>query len=280
VALAAATNGRAFHADPAAPALGDDVVDAGPDQPEAEYQGHDDDHLVGMGIDPAPQPGEELLRWLGAEPGVDLHGQERGGGDDAEQLQRQVILPGGELGLMWSMLACHLGVFFGGFGLPSFRYCRIAISSSPAPMASLTASAASEGAVLGFGGLFPVTRTVIAITITSDRSQPKMNAAPFRTPPFDARTRMNAVSGIGSSVITKPMRTRLRTSICPPICWPRCPRCPGSTGSMHPWAMSTAGAAGCANIPARCRYRSAHPIAPGCSPAPPGQNEPLRRAAR
>jgi hypothetical protein len=64
VALAAAMNGRAFHADPAAPALGDDVVDAGPDQPEAEYQGHDDDHLVGMGIDPAPQPGEELLRWL------------------------------------------------------------------------------------------------------------------------------------------------------------------------------------------------------------------------
>jgi uncharacterized membrane protein len=35
-----------------------------------------------MGIDPVPQPGQELLRRLGAEPGVDLHGQERGCGDD------------------------------------------------------------------------------------------------------------------------------------------------------------------------------------------------------
>ena len=84
-------------------------------------------------------------------------------------------------------------------------------------MASLAASAASEGAVLGFGGLLPVTSTVNAITMASDTSQPKMNAAPFRTPPFDARIRMNAVSGIGSSVIAKPMRTRLRTSMCPPI---------------------------------------------------------------
>ena len=87
-------------------------------------------------------------------------------------------------------------------------------------MASLAASAASEGAVLGFGGLLPVTSTVNAITIASDTSQPKMNAAPFRTPPSDARIRMNAVSGIGSSVIAKPMRTRLRTSMCVPICWP------------------------------------------------------------
>src|ERR1035438_3259401 len=80
-------------------------------------------------------------------------------------------------GVMWSMCVCHLGGFFGGFGLPVFRYCRIAITSSPAPMASLAASAAREGAVLGFGGLLPVTRTVNAITIASDRSQPKMNAA-------------------------------------------------------------------------------------------------------
>jgi len=32
--------------------LGDDVVNAVPDQPEAEDQGHEDDDLVGMGIDP------------------------------------------------------------------------------------------------------------------------------------------------------------------------------------------------------------------------------------
>ena len=64
--------------------------------------------------------------------------------------------------VMLSMLVCHLGVFFGGFGLPIFLYCRIAISVSPAPRASLAARAASEGAVLGFGGLLPVTSTVTA----------------------------------------------------------------------------------------------------------------------
>src|ERR1039458_2133772 len=93
-------------------------------------------------------------------------------------------------GVMLSMLVCHLGGFFGGFGLPVFLYCRIAITRRPAPMASLAASAASEGAVLGFGGLFWVTRTVNAITIASDRSHPKMNAAPFRTPPFYPRNRI------------------------------------------------------------------------------------------
>jgi hypothetical protein len=65
--------------------LGDDVVNAVPDQPAAEDQGHEDDDLVGMGIDPVPQPSEERLRWLGPEASVDLHGQERGCGDDAEQ---------------------------------------------------------------------------------------------------------------------------------------------------------------------------------------------------
>ena len=34
------------------PRLGDDVVDAGRHQPEAEYQGDDDNDLVGMGSDP------------------------------------------------------------------------------------------------------------------------------------------------------------------------------------------------------------------------------------
>ena len=89
-------------------------------------------------------------------------------------------------------------------------------------MASLAASAASEGAVLGLGGLLPVTSTVNAITITSETSQPKMNAAPFLTPPSEARMRMNAVSGIGWSVIARPMRTRLRTIMCVPICRRHC----------------------------------------------------------
>ena len=121
-------------------------------------------------------------------------------------------------GVMLSMPVCHLGGFFGGLGLPIFLYCRIAITVSPTPMASLAARAAREGAVLGLGGLFPVMRTVNAITAARDSSQPKMNAAPFRTPPLDERMRMNAVSGSGSSVITKPMRTRFRTIMCVPIC--------------------------------------------------------------
>src|ERR1022692_1700557 len=60
VALAAAMIDRALRGDPAAAALGDDVVNAVRDQPEAEYQGHDDDDLVGMGVDPVSHPGEEL----------------------------------------------------------------------------------------------------------------------------------------------------------------------------------------------------------------------------
>src|ERR1017187_9528807 len=82
-------------------------------------------------------------------------------------------------GVMWSMCVCHLGGFFGGFGLPIFLYCRVAIPSSPAPMASWAASAAREGAALEFGGLFWVTSTVTAIPNARDRTQPKMNAAPF-----------------------------------------------------------------------------------------------------
>src|SRR5271169_2794199 len=91
-------------------------------------------------------------------------------------------------GVMLSMPVCHLGGFFGGLGLPVFRYCRIAITVRPTPMASLAARAAREGAVLGLGGLLPVTRIVNAITIARDTSQPKMNAAPFSAPPLDART--------------------------------------------------------------------------------------------
>ena len=79
-------------------------------------------------------------------------------------------------------------------------------------MMVLTIRPATDGAVFARGGLLPVSRTVTATTIASDTSHPKMNVAPFRTPPCDANTRMNAVKGIGSRVIANPMRTRLRTS--------------------------------------------------------------------
>ena len=79
-------------------------------------------------------------------------------------------------------------------------------------MRILTARPAIDGAVLDFGGLLPVTSTVKAMTIASDASHPKMNAAPFLTPPRDASTRMNAVKGIGSRLITTPMRTRVKIS--------------------------------------------------------------------
>src|SRR5664280_1809807 len=87
-------------------------------------------------------------------------------------------------GDMLSMPVCHLGVFFGFFGLPIFRHWRTAMSTSTTPMAIFTARAASDGAVLGLGGLLPVMSTVPATTMASDRSHPKMNAAPFRTPPL------------------------------------------------------------------------------------------------
>ena len=87
-------------------------------------------------------------------------------------------------------------------------------------MRILAARAASDGAVLGLGGLFPVTTTVTAITTASDASHPKMNPAPFLTPFLDASTRMNAVNGIGSRLIASPMRRRLRTSTTNPVCSP------------------------------------------------------------
>lgn len=87
------------------------------------------------------------------------------------------------------------------------------MSSSPAPIAVFTASTADDGAVLGSGGLLPVTRTVSAITAAGDRNQPKMNAAHFLTPRSEARTRRNAVSGSRSSVIARPMRTRSRITV-------------------------------------------------------------------
>jgi hypothetical protein len=56
------------------------------------------------------------------------------------------------------MRACHFGGFLGFFGRPILLRCRRAMSSSPAPVAILTASTAADGAVLGTGGWFPVAR--------------------------------------------------------------------------------------------------------------------------
>ena len=116
-------------------------------------------------------------------------------------------------GDMLSMPVCHLGVFFGFLGFPILRHCRMAMSTRTTPMAIFTARAARDGAVLGLGGLLPVSSTVPATTTASERSHPKMKAAPFRTPPLDASMRMKAVRGIGSSVTTRPMMTRSRITL-------------------------------------------------------------------
>ena len=121
-------------------------------------------------------------------------------------------------GDMLSMPVCHFGTFFGFLGLPIRRHCRTAMSTSTTPMAILAARAASAGEVLGFGGLLPVTTRVKATTVTNERSHPRMKAAPLRTPPFDASTRMNAVSGMGSSVMANPIRMRsMTTRLRPPF---------------------------------------------------------------
>ena len=54
-------------------------------------------------------------------------------------------------GDMLSMPICHLGVFLGFLGRPIIRQRRTAMIKRAAPMAILTASAASDGAVLGLG---------------------------------------------------------------------------------------------------------------------------------
>jgi hypothetical protein len=73
-----------------------------------------------------------------------------------------------------------------------------------------TASAASEGAVLGLGGLLPVASTVIVTTTARETSQPNTYAAPLRTPRLEGSTTRNAVSGSGSSATARPITTRLR----------------------------------------------------------------------
>src|SRR6516164_3344063 len=114
-------------------------------------------------------------------------------------------------GDMVSTCCCHFGGFFGGLGRPLARMCRIAMMTRTTPIATFAASAARDGAVLGLGGLLPVASTVTVTTTARDSSQPNTKAAPFRTPRLDGSTTMNAVSGSGSSVIAKPIRTRLST---------------------------------------------------------------------
>jgi hypothetical protein len=118
-------------------------------------------------------------------------------------------------GDMLSMPVCHLGGFFGFLGWPILARRRRAMNTSTTPMRILMAIPASDGAVLDFGGLLPVARMVRATTAARESSQPKMKAAPLRTPPLDIRTSMKAVRGIGSRVMTRPMRIRSSVTASP-----------------------------------------------------------------
>jgi hypothetical protein len=66
-----------------------------------------------VAIDPVPQPGQELLSWLGPEPGVDFHGQVRGRGDDAEQHDRKA----GHARQLMAYTALFLGAYLAISGL-------------------------------------------------------------------------------------------------------------------------------------------------------------------
>ena len=57
-------------------------------------------------------------------------------------------------GDMVSTCSCHFGGFFGFFGRRIARMCRIATTTRRTPIAIFAASAASDGAVFGFGGYF------------------------------------------------------------------------------------------------------------------------------
>ena len=87
-------------------------------------------------------------------------------------------------GDMLSRPVCHFGGFFGGLGLPILRRCRTAIRTRATPIRIFTARAASEGAVFGLGGLFPVISTVTVTTMARESSHPKMNVAPLRVRPW------------------------------------------------------------------------------------------------
>src|SRR5271155_5617355 len=75
-------------------------------------------------------------------------------------------------GDMVSTCSCHFGGFFGFFGCPRWRVRRTAITPRTAPTAILTASPASDGTVLGLGGLLPVASTVTVTTTARETSHP------------------------------------------------------------------------------------------------------------
>ncbi len=49
------------------------------------------------------------------------------------------------------MPVCHLGVFFGGLGWPSFRQRRAAITTRTAPISDLAGQGGQRGGAIGFG---------------------------------------------------------------------------------------------------------------------------------
>src|ERR1022692_3139442 len=214
-----------------------DQVDAVTGQPEAHHQRPNDDRLVLVSVDPCPhlpQPGGGR-RWR--EGRVKLHGQETGGGQQAEEHQRQVIPPVESFACTTvaapaatsaqgcrktpSPAAAHgerrssLAIQVGGLrGRPLRRRCRTPKRIRTTPSAALTTRAPVDGTVLGCGGLPPVTRTTTAITTTRQASQPRMKASPFLVPFSAARIRMNATIVTGSKVIASPMIIRSSTT-CP-----------------------------------------------------------------
>src|SRR5580704_12918668 len=98
---------------------------------------------------------------------------------------------------MLSTCSCHFGGFFGFFGFfcaRILRRCRIASPTRTVPIAIFTAREASEGTVVGLGGLLPVARTVTAMTMARETSQPNRNAAPFRTPRLEGSSTTNEVN--------------------------------------------------------------------------------------
>src|SRR5206468_5459784 len=69
---------------------------------------------------------------------------------------------------------------------------------------------------------------------------PKMNAAPFLTPRLDGSTSKNPVSGIGSSVIARPIRIRSSVTVCTSTCV-----VPGGARARHPLRWRVAEASRC-----------------------------------
>src|SRR5690349_24116035 len=110
---------------------------------------------------------------------------------------------------MLSTCACHFGGFFGGLGRPLAWMRRTAITTRTAPSAIFTASAASEGAVLGLGGLLPVATTVIVTTMARDTSHPNTKPAPFPVPRPEGSTTWNAATGDGAAHTARLLRSKM-----------------------------------------------------------------------